>query len=53
MDELRGGIGVPGKVNVNGKAVYICCPGCAKKPATEPDDYLATLKARGITPPAF
>ncbi|MGB7326651.1 MAG: hypothetical protein WBD31_17375 [Rubripirellula sp.] len=53
MDEPLGGMGVPGKVNVNGKAVYICCPGCAKKLAAEPDKYLAALKAKGITPPAF
>lgn len=53
MDEPLGGMGVPGKVNVNGKAVYICCPGCAKKLVAEPDKYLAALKAKGITPPAF
>ena len=53
MDEPLGGMGVPGKVNVNGKAVYICCPGCAKKLAADPDKYLAALKAKGVTPPAF
>ena len=53
MDEPLGGMGVPGKVNVNGKAIYICCPGCAKKLAAEPDKYLAALKAKGVTPPAF
>ncbi|KAA1258217.1 putative metal-binding domain of cation transport ATPase [Rubripirellula obstinata] len=53
MDEPLGGMGVPGKVNVNGKAIYICCPGCAKKLTAEPDKYLAALKAKGITPPAF
>lgn len=53
MDEPLGGMGVPAKVNVKGKAIYICCPGCAKKLAAEPDKYLADLKAKGITPPAF
>ena len=53
MDEPLGGMGVPGKVNVKGKAVFICCAGCAKKLAAEPDKYLAALKEKGVTPPAF
>lgn len=44
MDEPLGGMGVPGKVNVKGKAVFICCGGCAKKLAADPDKYLAALK---------
>ncbi|WP_404309635.1 hypothetical protein [Neorhodopirellula lusitana] len=53
MDEPLGGMGVPGKVNVNGKAVYICCPGCAKKLHAQPDKYLAKLKQMGVTPPSI
>lgn len=53
MDEPLGGMGIPGKVNVNGKAVYICCAGCAKKLAAEPDKYLSMLKEKGVTPPEF
>lgn len=53
MDEPLGGMGAPGKVNVNGKAVFICCAGCAKKLAAEPDKYLAALAEQGVTPPAF
>ncbi len=36
MDEELGGMGVPQKVNVAGKAVYICCAGCAKSLTAEP-----------------
>lgn len=53
MDEPLGGMGTPGKVNVKGKAVFICCAGCAKKLAAEPDKYLAQLKEQGVTPPEF
>lgn len=51
MDEPLGGMGVPGKVDVQGKAVYICCAGCAKKLVAEPEEYLAKLKKMGVTPP--
>ncbi|TWU34875.1 hypothetical protein [Novipirellula artificiosorum] len=53
MDEKLGGMGVPLKVNVKGKAVYICCAGCAKKLAAEPDKYLQKLSQSGVTPPAM
>ncbi len=53
MDEPLGGMGAPMKVNVNGKAVYICCAGCAKKLAAEPDKYLGKLAAQGVQPPNF
>lgn len=53
MDEPLGGMGVPLKVAVKGKAVYICCAGCAKKLHAEPAKYLAVLKAKGISPPAL
>jgi len=53
MDEPLGGMGTPGKVNVKGKAVYICCAGCAKKLAAEPEKFLAVLKEKGVTPADF
>ena len=53
MDEELGGMGAPQKVNVNGKSVYICCAGCAKKLHAEPEKYLAMLSKQGVTPPDF
>lgn len=53
MDEELGGMGAPQKVNVNGKAVYICCAGCAKKLHAEPAKYLDMLAKQGVTPPDF
>lgn len=53
MDEPLGGMGAPLKVNVKGKAVYICCVGCAKKLHTQPDEYLAKLTKMGVKPPAM
>lgn len=52
MDEPLHAMGGPFMVNAKGKAIYICCPGCAKKIAAEPDKYLAVLKAKGVEPPA-
>ena len=51
MDERLDAMGGPYQVNANGKAIYICCPGCAKKVAADPDQWLADLKAQGIKPP--
>lgn len=51
MDEPLDAMGGPYKVNADGKAVYICCPGCAKKIAAEPKKYLAVLEAEGISAP--
>ena len=53
MDEPLCGIGNPLKVDVNGKAIYICCEGCSKKLASSPDEYLAKLTKMGVTPPAL
>ncbi|RMF45203.1 MAG: hypothetical protein D6753_00780 [Planctomycetota bacterium] len=53
MDEPLGGMGAPMKVNVAGKVVYICCVGCAKKLAAEPQKYLAKLAEQGVQPPQF
>ena len=53
MDEPLDAMGGPYKVNASGKAVYICCPGCAKRISAEPKKYLALLEAEGITVPAI
>jgi len=51
MDEPLNAMGGPYRVNANGKAIYICCPGCAKKIAAEPKKYLDVLARQGVTPP--
>lgn len=51
MDEPLDGMGGPYRVNVEGRAVYICCPGCAKKLRANPDTYLGKLAEQGVTPP--
>ena len=53
MDEELGGMGTPQKVNVDGKAVYICCAGCAKLLRAESEKYLALLANQGVSPPDF
>ena len=53
MDEPLGGMGAPLKVDVKGKAVYICCAGCAKKLHATPDEFLAKLAKMGVKPPAM
>ena len=53
MDEPLGGMGAPLKVDVKGKAVYICCAGCAKKLHATPDEFLAKLDKMGVKPPAI
>ena len=51
MDEPLGGMGTPYKVDADGRAVYICCPGCAKKIAAAPQKYLNILTQQGIQAP--
>ncbi|WP_235908928.1 hypothetical protein [Roseiconus nitratireducens] len=51
MDEPLNAMGGPYKVNANGKAIYICCPGCAKRIAADPDKYLAILNGQGVSAP--
>lgn len=51
MDEPLDAMGGPYKVNADGKAIYICCPGCAKKIAAEPRKWLAVLKSQGVDAP--
>ena len=43
-DEALGSMGVPIKVEVKGKTVFLCCAGCKKKIFRDPDKYLAKLK---------
>ena len=51
MDEPLDAMGGPYKVNAAGRAIYICCPGCAKKIAAEPQKYLALLSKQGVEAP--
>ncbi len=53
MDEPLDAMGGPYKVNADGKAIYICCPGCAKKIAAEPQKYLAILAQQGVNAPVM
>lgn len=53
MDEPLDAMGGPFKVNAAGKAIYICCPGCAKKIAADPAKYLTILKSQGVEAPAL
>ena len=53
MDEPLEAMGGPFKVNADGRAIYICCPGCAKKIAAEPQKYLAILAEQGISAPTI
>ncbi|QDS89020.1 Archaeal TRASH domain protein [Rosistilla ulvae] len=53
MDEPLDAMGGPYKVNADGKAIYICCPGCAKKIAAEPQKWLAVLKSQGVEAPTI
>ena len=53
MDEPLDAMGGPYKVNADGKAIYICCPGCAKKIAAEPQKYLAILETQGVEAPVI
>ena len=51
MDEPLDAMGGPYKVDAAGKAIYICCPGCAKRIAADPDKYLKVLADQGVTAP--
>ena len=51
MDEPLDAMGGPYKVNASGKAIYICCPGCAKKIVADPKKYLDILTKQGVTAP--
>ncbi len=51
MEEPLDSMGGPYRTVVDGKVVYLCCPGCAKLLQAEPEKYLTELKAQGVTPP--
>jgi YHS domain-containing protein len=51
MDEPLHAMGGPYKVHAAGKAIYICCPGCAKRIAADPQKYLAILQSQGVDAP--
>lgn len=53
MDEPLDAMGGPFKVNAAGKAIYICCPGCAKKIAADPQKYLGILAKQGVNAPVL
>ncbi len=53
MDEPLDAMGGPYKVHAAGKAIYICCPGCAKKIAAEPQKWLAVLAKQGVNAPTL
>ena len=53
MDEPLDAMGGPYKVNAAGKAIYICCPGCAKKITSDPQRWLAVLKSQGVEAPVI
>ncbi|WP_231743965.1 hypothetical protein [Stieleria neptunia] len=53
MDEPLDAMGGPYKVHAAGKAIYICCPGCAKKIAAEPQKWLAVLAQQGVIAPTL
>ncbi len=53
MDEPLDAMGGPHKVHAAGKAIYICCPGCAKKIVAEPQKWLALLAQQGVNAPTL
>ncbi|MCH1494173.1 MAG: hypothetical protein L7U72_03000 [Rubripirellula sp.] len=53
MEEPLDAMGGPYKVNLNGKKIYICCPGCANSLRREPEEYVGFLHERGITLPLY
>lgn len=53
MDEPLDSMGGPYRVHAAGKAVYICCPGCAKRIAADPGKYLTILSQQGVKAPVL
>jgi YHS domain-containing protein len=45
-DGPLGSMGMPYKVTVNGRDVYLCCEGCKETIEKDPDKYLAKLDAQ-------
>lgn len=50
MDEPLNAMGGPYKTVVEGRVVYLCCPGCAKKLHATPGVYLQKLADQGVVP---
>jgi Cu(I)/Ag(I) efflux system membrane fusion protein len=42
-----GSMGVPIKVDVDGRPVFICCEGCRDELLAEPSKYIAKLSEEG------
>lgn len=53
MDEPLDAMGGPYKVHAAGRAIYICCPGCAKRIEAEPQKWLAVLAEQGVNAPTL
>jgi YHS domain-containing protein len=51
MDKRLDAMGGPYKTVVEGRVVYLCCPGCAKKLHANSGVYLDKLASRGVKPP--
>lgn len=51
MDEPLDAMGGPYKTVVDGRVVYLCCPGCAKKLHATPAVFFQKLADQGVTPP--
>ena len=51
MDEPLDAMGGPFRTVVNGRVVYLCCPGCAKKLHASPERFLKKLADQGVRPP--
>ncbi|HEY1602184.1 MAG TPA: hypothetical protein VGG64_21460 [Pirellulales bacterium] len=45
-DAALGSMGMPFKVSVKGRDVYLCCEGCKSSIEQDPDKYLAKLDAK-------
>jgi hypothetical protein len=51
MDKPLDAMGGPYRTVVEGRVVYLCCPGCAKKLHANFGVYLDKLASRGVNPP--
>jgi YHS domain-containing protein len=51
MDKPLDAMGGPYRTVVEGRVVYLCCPGCAKKLHANFGVYLEKLASRGVKPP--
>lgn len=51
LDMPLDSMGGPYKTILEGRVVYLCCPGCVKKLTASPQHYFAKLEKQGVTPP--